>query len=297
MNQAQTKQNTRARETSQPLQNSFALKKLQGIKPKGVKAKDNSNLENLLNIFDMNWSDFLKSRINLPRAHISTTECLDLKRETKTYYPQINYSESDLISFIFSKSRPEDAIYSEYVGMYTSALLEMLIESNKNEGKRTVLYLDGQGNDFPYLFYHLNDIDILILNNMSSFNLCYNFGFPGGKKINMLIGINIEDDQVFRNTKGGSSGGLLAGYNINGRRSFDVKEKSAEFDWIVGENVCGGNSLMLINKFACSFDELNYSAKQVMSLIKSIPKKSYDEVIKTALKIESIYKSILPKEE
>ncbi|MBT5022876.1 hypothetical protein HOK51_07640 [Candidatus Woesearchaeota archaeon] len=269
-------------------QTNLALKKLKGIRPRGVKVKKNSNLESLLDLHQRVWNEFQSAEERSSRNNNSLRAFISHNLSNYFFQNKHKFTEDDLTGFVFSTGNYTD-IHSRFTGIFSGVLLDYLVSNNQRKNKRTLLYLDGNGISYPYLFSRTQNIDVLVINNFSGNCICNSIiPFPGCA--NLLVGLNLKGDFAFRKVRNSNAKvGLVGGYNIQGSDSFSINSfyNSA---WIIGENV--GDKKAIVNLNFDSFENI-HKAKQVMDLIKSIPDKPYDEVIKTALEIESIYKSTL----
>ena len=250
-------QQTQQVQNIETVQNSFALKKLKGIKPKGVKAKDKSKLEHLINL-GIDTVDRC--------GHLNSQDDIldyiywNVKRSAG------DYNESDLKQTVMALSVTELNSENYVVGFYTGALLSNLTERNRAKGKRTQVCIDGDGMTFNYLFNHAKHVDDLIIKNFEGTNMCSQLGREGdvdfvmcsnlsgfgpmdllgmNGSVNFVIAKDIEaNSPLFRVAENGSSK-FIAGINlIDGMmgNTFDVGDsdlaiiKDCYFKQIIDRN-------------------------------------------------------------
>ncbi|MBT5022889.1 hypothetical protein HOK51_07705 [Candidatus Woesearchaeota archaeon] len=195
---------------------SFALKKLKGIKPKGVKTKYTTPLELITKAGNKLIND-IKSR---ELSHL--VDCINVVPEFNQAYlrvkdfvdhnlPDLDFTVDDLKSYILAHSKVDLPSRNAPLGLYTGVLLSLLCMQNKEKGERTIFCMDGQGEYFPYLFFLANQVDVLALNNWKGDCICRGVAGFGGQA-NMVIGSNLESIDGFRDMgcEGGSSGLVIA---------------------------------------------------------------------------------------
>ncbi|MBT5022883.1 hypothetical protein HOK51_07675 [Candidatus Woesearchaeota archaeon] len=172
----------------------LSIKKLKGIKPKGVKAKETSTLERIFeiekkiiadrraeignrpldpdafdNVYDVLYSDFKNNYCNdfeYGPQHLKDYVC-----------GQMNFTETGFASSITSVLR----------GMYSGALLELLCRRTNESGKKFRFEVDGAGNQFDYLFHYARFVDELIIENFKGDDLCSNMLNRAGKGELILV--------------------------------------------------------------------------------------------------------------
>ncbi|MBT5022031.1 hypothetical protein HOK51_07765 [Candidatus Woesearchaeota archaeon] len=170
------------------IQTNLSLKKLNGIKPKGVKVKQNSRLEELINYFNSSVS-------SLSFEYLYSASNKDIVENVKTMFP--NLSESDLDSFIFAccadKEDDTDRI-KRLKGKFTGVLLSAISSLKKEGGSRADFYFDGFNVEVDYLFKCANGFDSLIVENIVGNEICC--GVSGGKST-ILAGRNIRGMDAF----------------------------------------------------------------------------------------------------
>ncbi|MBT5022800.1 hypothetical protein HOK51_07910 [Candidatus Woesearchaeota archaeon] len=174
----------------------LALKKLKGIKSKGVKVKSKSSLEKLLEVHKTFMDEFKTA------AWISSIGAL------RTYFNTIGFanyqlrdcefSEFDLESFIQvigSSYIPNSDLQSRFNGAYSGALLSILTERNKEQNKRNFIYIDGTNIKFDNLFLETKHADVVIVNDLSGNDICSQFALGGSATL--LGGMYLSGNSIF----------------------------------------------------------------------------------------------------
>ncbi|MBT5022775.1 hypothetical protein HOK51_07785 [Candidatus Woesearchaeota archaeon] len=144
------------------IQTNLALKKLQGIKPKGIKPRSNSNLEHLLDLRDeiLYRTLFLHST-KQPGFYYELATPMVIRLEN------VDYDETDLRDFLsanLNNNLPK--IASRALGNLTGALLSLLTIRNHKKNKPCYFHFDGKGNYFNNLFYCMGQHDIVVVENI-----------------------------------------------------------------------------------------------------------------------------------
>jgi len=96
----------------------------------------------------------------------------------------IEYNTQDLVNLATTKADQNiETKEWEIFGLYTGCLLDMLTLRNRAKEKETVLYFNGMGSSFKYLFSYATHVDTLILDNLDGeHNGCYLGAFGGDAK-------------------------------------------------------------------------------------------------------------------
>ncbi|MBT5022780.1 hypothetical protein HOK51_07810 [Candidatus Woesearchaeota archaeon] len=201
-------------------QTNLALKKLNGIKPKGVKVNSSSAFKQIFelgeNIIEKLGFDF---RYNLAKDTNLDMFCykrfMDYLVDINAH--KINFTENDLTTFIHARStRDYSDVESGLMGLYSGWLLSTLTRKNKKQNKSTLFYIDGQGMKFDYLFYNANCIDWLIVDNFKGNHLCNMIGREKGS-VNLAAIINCESTKslgsFFCSNKGIANTFIIANCN------------------------------------------------------------------------------------
>ena len=151
-------------------QQNLALKKLKGIKPKGVKPRPSSKLEKLIEARNRAMDDYcFKGGLffNDPFQKKYYISCLQQK--APSYYSGIEYSLNHLEEFMHSVIEEELNYAQSFVqGLFTGCLLSSLTRVNTYcYNKRTFVYFNSQGKDFKFPFHYATDVDVLVVENRS----------------------------------------------------------------------------------------------------------------------------------
>jgi len=148
-------------------------------------------------------------------------------KDTEGLLNDVSFSEADLKSFIYTKCDVELPFHWHKIvlGMYTGCLLELLTKRNRQDGKRTRFYINGNGSTFGYLFYRARDVDMLVVENFYGLGLCNDIGANSGHA-DIVIVNNIKS--VCGCSGFGSDNGsidMLYMTNIIGNLGSNVAEK------------------------------------------------------------------------
>jgi hypothetical protein len=157
------------------MKNNLALKKLHGIKPKGVKTKRSSALEKLFELESI--------FVNEVYFEPSESFCSFGKHIYNLFNSQISndfeISPSDLETYVCSRNNiaegsDESVKRAKAVGTFSGVLLSLLNYQTNEKGKKSRLEIEGGGNHFDYLFKNSRGIDELIISNFSGTSICQN---------------------------------------------------------------------------------------------------------------------------
>ncbi|MBT5022785.1 hypothetical protein HOK51_07835 [Candidatus Woesearchaeota archaeon] len=205
----------------------LALKKLQGIKPKGVKYSENS-LQKLIDLSEeviANFSDDNRTTDFLGFEHTNNlrTEVFEF---TKNNLDKV--SESDLKKFIFSRldsglNNSENIV----LGMYSGCLLDIADPES--------FVIDCGFRRFDYLFSWAKNVNNLIVKNINSLGFCEHIGEQG--KVDFIYASNIYGNAAF-SSAGANKGdiGLICLDNVIGTINFMGASKSGNIDLVVAAN-------------------------------------------------------------
>ncbi|MBT5022816.1 hypothetical protein HOK51_07995 [Candidatus Woesearchaeota archaeon] len=218
-------------------QTNLALKKLQGIKPKGVKTKDLSKLDNLL--FDyrdfVDHCDSVGMRNQVKMMHLGTTHY----PQRKDFFVKHDIVKEDTENFIKLVSDLDlDDAEAFYTGLYSGLLLSHLTELERKKGSSAKIYFNGHGRKFDYLFARAPHVDKLIVDNFCGNNILLlagntksstdyvlvnnlsgsnNLGVVDFGNIDLLIATNCKGDELAADAIPMSSKvGMLIADNIEG---------------------------------------------------------------------------------
>ncbi|MBT5022888.1 hypothetical protein HOK51_07700 [Candidatus Woesearchaeota archaeon] len=219
---------------------SFALKKLHGIKPKGVKAKlACSNFELLVDCYDF----FIDYSSDTFKIKSNATIFDDLhKFKSKNYglikqkLENVLFTKNNLEEFILAKSNQD---YLEFeravVAVYSGILIDLLTERNKSEDKSTSFYFNGNGNRFDLLFFGAKNIGELIVDNFIGEGICLSVGADNGK-VNLVAAINCHPEYGLFGFAGMDKGEIntLIAVGCSGKNTF------------INSNIRGGKTKNLV---------------------------------------------------
>ncbi|MBT5022802.1 hypothetical protein HOK51_07920 [Candidatus Woesearchaeota archaeon] len=193
------------------MKNNLALKKLNGIKPKGIKSKADSPLEYLLDYNSMLMgSEYLERDLGFYQdpGDVYTQIYNDLKND---YLTNFEFTKDHLDKAIVAlPHRPITPGQQILTGLYSGVLLEILFERNKQENKPTRFHFNGQGTQFDYLFRHVRNFDELIIENFKGTRVCSRAAIHGGKG-NLLVFLNNSDTKT-KHASLGSEPGSYGGH-------------------------------------------------------------------------------------
>ncbi|MFC1698093.1 hypothetical protein ACFL1H_07150 [Nanoarchaeota archaeon] len=156
----------------------------------------------------------------------------------KTLTEKLNftdYSNIDLISFIYQSSIMEDDDYdSQLRGIYSGVLLNILSDRNKD----FTFYIDGRGIKFKYLFMHANlkETDNLIIDN-----------FNGGDLCNYLVTKNKANLVALINCSGSYLGCEIGSDKSNINYLYLINNNSENIGFQIGKSSIINNLIMINN--------------------------------------------------
>lgn len=146
---------------------------------------------------------------------------IELYSSTYDMTKTIDFSEQDLKDMIFTKANM-DYEYQDAraIGAYTGILLQILTERKREKGKNTRFYINGQENNFNFLFYGAKDVGDLIVENFKGTYICSMLGgMTTGQRpssINIAAGIGLEGSNAFSSCSTLDGKGIIIGKNIKG---------------------------------------------------------------------------------
>ena len=223
-------------------QTNLALKKLKGIKPKGVKVKlVSSILDKLLYASDICVENFKDH--NPSGSHSPAKGAFDLMSRLVKYdlLKDVNFDEDNLRDFILSRTNFDGTDKeSLMLGCYSSVLFNMLYDKNKKENKPNCFYVNGGGNKFDYLFTAIPNSDVLIIENFSGDRI---LGTTVHKisKANIIICRDIVGSHLCESLGGGKLNlQMLIGENFKGKYGFcGVCPSIKQPHMVIGKNFFG----------------------------------------------------------
>ncbi|MBT5022821.1 hypothetical protein HOK51_08020 [Candidatus Woesearchaeota archaeon] len=179
-------------------QTNLSLKKLKGIKPKGVKTKTSSTFEILLETgfnFVSKYEGFV-GMMAYPHQLVSLRDklCDDYLNSSVS---ELKFSEKNLIDFLKSRDYKEHSKTETVIfGLYSGLLLNSLTKRNKQINKRTIIQLNNL--NYDYLFAYAKDIDTIILNNCKGEQILSGVGRDS--VVNNIIVNNFEGEHLMTDT-------------------------------------------------------------------------------------------------
>ncbi|MBT5022819.1 hypothetical protein HOK51_08010 [Candidatus Woesearchaeota archaeon] len=192
----------------------LALKKLKGIKPKGVKVRDQTKFEQLFNLAKIVMSGFNQVK---PNKFLDIT----FKQNFDVVYDQVksvsDFSKNDLETFVLSLSgdiedHSENTFSDIYfddnkkyvLGLFTGALLTVLTKRNIKQNKKTIINIDGNNQRFDYLFAGARQVDQLVLKNFKGEGIGQHLAAFDGCA-NLVKFSNLKGNSIlFRSAYGGN---------------------------------------------------------------------------------------------
>jgi hypothetical protein len=196
------------------------FKDLKGIEKEREEKEREHNLEKLIETVE-------KTIIKYKGIdYIKETNC---HNKIYAHLKDLQFDEADLKAYVQKQSfeECEDELVKKIIrGHITGCLLQLLTERNREKGKITRFYINGEGNKFDYLFYHASEVDDLIVDNFKGEEICSSVGArgrarsvtvlncEGGFNVASKIGSNEGSAEllILHNNKGHNQG-MLAGHN------------------------------------------------------------------------------------
>ncbi|MBT5022812.1 hypothetical protein HOK51_07975 [Candidatus Woesearchaeota archaeon] len=159
-------------------QTNLALKKLKGIKPKGIKIKKDSKLEYLVSLLPKVFDYDFKIRIFWIRAENFFNRYSEHKEYFQSLIPEDLVLTNNLIeSFVHSTLDLDiNGINQFALGIFSGQLVNRLVDQNKKLNKPTKLYINGQGQEVNNLLNTVDSVDELIIDNFKGQQLGSGFG-------------------------------------------------------------------------------------------------------------------------
>ncbi|MBT5022881.1 hypothetical protein HOK51_07665 [Candidatus Woesearchaeota archaeon] len=225
----QIEQSTQVRENLRSVQNSLALKKLKGIKPKGVKFKPTTNLERLISA-GKEISKYTTELLDLMWLDVSRYYPGDLVEPFTKLAESLEFSDQDLADWI-DYSYSDVSSFAECIvpGFFASCLLNEFTKRKHQDDKLSVFHFDGAGNKYDYLFAFTTNVDVLILNNLEGNYISHNLGFRKWEKytapdLGIIAGVNVTGDHNFTEVKFNDANcqGLF-GFNVLGKALYGIR--------------------------------------------------------------------------
>ena len=115
----------------------------------------------------------------------------EMQEKTGTELKDVKYNENDIKAYIYANANKElETNPARILGIYTGCLLTILTQRNKKKDKETILYINGKGNRFDYLFSHAKHFDAVVLDNFKGERICEGIARQG--KAGLIAVKNIE---------------------------------------------------------------------------------------------------------
>ncbi|MBT5022789.1 hypothetical protein HOK51_07855 [Candidatus Woesearchaeota archaeon] len=228
-------------------QTNLALKKLKGIKPKGVKPKLQSRLEYLHDVRDELFEHLHSIRDNHPSGFnfLRFTEIESVNNLFTDRMNNFNLDKSLLTDFVHANTGDYDADYSSFLGSLSTELLDFWCKKQKSDNKDSIFYINGGGNKFEKLFCKANTVDALIIDNFTGNYIGHSAGMKKNSVVEMLIGLNLRGDTIFSDLAIYSGQiGLVALLNSESNMSLnDIASNSGVVGVCIANNIKGCNNL------------------------------------------------------
>jgi len=236
------------------------FKQLKGIeKGREEKEKDQKNLEILLDLGD----EYIKTKTSHSFWHREDK----YKEHSQFVYDtlkDVDFNANDLKSYIFAKQglyTHETALDETILlGSYTGCLLTLLTRKNKEKGKATNFYINGNGMRFDYLFHCANEIDKLVIHNFRGDCIGNAIAIYGGKA-NLVAGIDLKGKFIFQNAgaKKGKIKMFLGDEKIQNEKSYlSLGAQDGEINLAIGRRPNNARFKPGINLYAKNIKPYNH---------------------------------------
>ncbi|MBT5022784.1 hypothetical protein HOK51_07830 [Candidatus Woesearchaeota archaeon] len=196
-------------------QTNLALKKLQGIKPKGVKPRlENTDLEKLIDLgnyfIDSRSCDFSSRAVGVGAKYRRK-----FNKEFDNLITKYTLNNDLLTNVIHASYQDLSGKEALIFGLYSGFLLTELTKRKHKNKKLSVFYFNGMGNRFDNLFYLAKRVDVLILDNLVGNDAGISLGCEGGK-LGVVAGANLTGENIFSDLNFHYAGcKAFFAYNIN----------------------------------------------------------------------------------
>ena len=220
------------------MKNNLSIKKLKGIKPKGVKIKPGSGLEIMFNMYNYVMSNY---DLN-PEYHTGHWNNLykTIQNIIEPGLIKSNLKINDLCSFIDALEHEEPPENLKLRGLYTGCILDILTKKYREKNEPCRVYINGLNKTgekkfFPYLFYQAINVDELIVENINGDCICSHIGAHSGNA-KLVIARNIKGTSTL-SYAGAEKGkaGIVFGQNLSGTALLiGCGSKNGEVDALIG---------------------------------------------------------------
>ncbi|MBT5022799.1 hypothetical protein HOK51_07905 [Candidatus Woesearchaeota archaeon] len=267
------------------IQTKLALKKLKGIKPKGVKVKLDSSLEKMLSVTEQllvkKPEGIYLDIIGYANLKFANKIYNDLKESLK----EVDFSKTDLENWVLvNVDSPENLMYRQGLGVCSGALLTILTERNKQKNKKTIIDIDGSNSQFDGLFCFTKYADEVTLRNFKGNAICKNFIHSKGEGDKLYL-YNVGKSSSASSC--GENGKLDSVYLINSHGGQVISNHHVKNMWLINNDFSSSEGLLiggqveriwLLNNYASSFDlqfqrmdaELLFATLSDSSVIKKV---------------------------
>ncbi|MBW3017852.1 hypothetical protein KY325_01700 [Candidatus Woesearchaeota archaeon] len=142
----------------------------------------------------------------------------EMHKKLKNKLKDIGFNETDLKNYIYANANRDNEINpARVLGMYTGCLLTLLTQRNKEENKETLFYINGKGNNFPYLLTHVEEFDAVVVDNFKGDRICEGIGRLG--KAGFVAVKNIKGTEILHAAAHAGNIDLILAYDLEGDAS------------------------------------------------------------------------------
>ncbi|MBT5022814.1 hypothetical protein HOK51_07985 [Candidatus Woesearchaeota archaeon] len=186
-------------------QTNLSLKKLQGIKPKGVKQADKTIQKRIVLL----CSEMVDKYSNNPELGSVQS---DMYVAVEKSLRDLDFGEKELTQYIHSRFIRNETENNElYSGIFSGCLLELLCRRADVRREKFNFYIDGKGKEYNKIFFQANLVHELTVENFKGDYLCGVIGGQGGR----ADAINIVNCEGYGpGAQVAQHGGILKSLNI-----------------------------------------------------------------------------------
>ena len=145
---------------------------------------------------------------------------------------QIDYefTSHDLVSLLSRLDKSANA------GVYTGILLDLLTQRNRKRGIRTIVRVNGDGLEFPFLFQGARNFDEVYISGIRGEGICEYVGSYGGHG-NTIVIKYVQGNDIGKGIAEEGSVGLVALHDICGNRAGEDIAQKGSCEVVVIDNV------------------------------------------------------------
>ncbi len=216
---------------------------LDGMLPGGdVKGREKTALEYLIEV----GNNVMSEGSNASSSDQLHVYYLGLyKRLKNDLLRGLEFSALDIESYVhmnLEDQRPSTD--NQQKGIYTGCLLHLLTERNKAKNLPTRVYIDGKGRYFDYLFYHAEQADEVIVNNLKGQGICDHMANNYGR-VNLILVANSQGEWIASDVAqfGGEAGAILMINCLDQLAGSRIGDHSGRVDLVLLERYRGWSSL------------------------------------------------------